>query len=73
MRKNLPNILTVSRIVMVMIFVVLATLANRAYLSEGWIFPLRLGRIFWRFWPGPPIFWMDIWRGAGTRSPISAR
>ena len=43
MRKNLPNILTVSRIIMVMIFVVLATLANHYYLAESCVFPLRLG------------------------------
>lgn len=39
---NLPNILTISRIVMVMIFVVLATLATPAHMPENWIFPLRL-------------------------------
>ena len=40
---NLPNTLTVSRIVMVMIFVVLATLANKSYIAPGCVFSIRLG------------------------------
>ena len=40
---NLPNILTISRIVMVLIFVVLATLANKSFIGHDWVFPIRLG------------------------------
>ncbi len=39
---NVPNILTISRIVMVLIFVVLATLASQAYLPANAVFPVRL-------------------------------
>lgn len=39
---NLPNILTISRIVMVLIFVVLATLANAAWVNTNWIFTMRM-------------------------------
>ena len=39
---NLPNILTISRIVMVLIFVVLATLANVGWVDAHWVFTMRL-------------------------------
>lgn len=39
---NLPNMLTISRIVMVLIFVVLATLANVGWVSPHWVFTMRL-------------------------------
>lgn len=39
---NLPNMLTISRIVMVLIFVVLATLANVSWVDAHWIFTMRL-------------------------------
>ena len=42
--KNLPNILTVSRIIAVLVFVVLATVADRPYLvDDRYIFAVRLG------------------------------
>ena len=41
--KNIPNILTVSRIAAVVIFVILATLADRPYLMDDrYIFAVRL-------------------------------
>ncbi len=44
MKMNIPNILTISRIVMVLIFVVLATLADKAFIAEhSWVFQIRLG------------------------------
>ncbi len=39
---NLPNMLTISRIVMVLIFVVLATLANVGWVSPHCVFTMRL-------------------------------
>jgi len=42
--RNLPNMLTISRIVFVMIFVVLATVADRSFLSSDAVrFGIRLG------------------------------
>lgn len=42
--KNLPNILTVSRIIAVLVFVALATVADRPYLvNDRYIFAVRLG------------------------------
>jgi CDP-diacylglycerol--glycerol-3-phosphate 3-phosphatidyltransferase len=40
---NLPNILTVCRIVMVLIFVVLATVAEKSTMPAQYIFGIRLG------------------------------
>ena len=40
---NLPNILTVCRIVMVLVFVVLATIAEKSTKPEQYIFAIRLG------------------------------
>ena len=40
---NLPNILTVCRIVMVLVFVVLATVAEKSTMPEQYIFAIRLG------------------------------
>lgn len=40
--KNLPNILTVSRIAAVLIFVVLATFAERSFMSENTVYMVRL-------------------------------
>ncbi len=39
---NLPNILTISRIVMMAIFVVLATLADKTWVAESSVFAMRL-------------------------------
>ena len=40
---NLPNVLTVCRIVMVLIFVVLATVAEKSTMAAQYIFAIRLG------------------------------
>ena len=40
--KNVPNILTVSRIFAVLIFVVLATFAEKDYMSTQAVFGVRL-------------------------------
>ena len=40
--KNVPNVLTVSRIFAVLIFVVLATFAEKDYMSANAIFVVRL-------------------------------
>ena len=52
---NLPNMLTISRILFVLVFVVLATVADKTFISSETVrFGIRLGLIFWRSSPGGP-------------------
>lgn len=70
---NLPNILTISRIVMVLIFVVLATLANVGWVDAHWVFTMRLTAYALAILAGATICWTAIWPAAGIRSLISER
>ncbi len=40
---NIPNILTMSRILMIVFFVICATLAEKSFVPEDCLFPMRLG------------------------------
>ena len=70
---NLPNKLTLTRIILVPVFMIFVSLTSLDSIVDGNFnatFYLLAGIVF--ALPASPTIWTAIWRASGTWSPISA-